>query len=142
MSNQHTVYLALGSNLGNRAAHLHTALQQMAAYAAVETTSFLYETPPAYVTDQPKFLNAVCRLTTSLNAHELLAALEETMKAMGRVRSLRYGPRIIDLDILFFDDLQIDTPDLTIPHPRLPERNFVLEPLCEVAPDLRHPLLG
>lgn len=139
---QHTVYIALGSNLGNRAVHLQTALQQMRAYVTIETTSFLYETPPAYVTDQPKFLNAVCKVSTPLTPYELLAAIEETMRVMGRVRTLRYGPRIIDLDILFYDDLQIDTPDLTLPHPRLPERDFVLEPLCDITPDLRHPLLG
>jgi dihydropteroate synthase/2-amino-4-hydroxy-6-hydroxymethyldihydropteridine diphosphokinase len=138
----HTVYLALGSNLGDRAAHLRRALHEVAAYATVTATSMLYETPPAYVTDQPKFLNAVCRITTHLSPPDLLAALEETMRAMGRVRLLRYGPRIIDLDILFYDTLQLDTPELTIPHPRLPERDFVLEPLCDIAPELPHPLIG
>jgi dihydropteroate synthase/2-amino-4-hydroxy-6-hydroxymethyldihydropteridine diphosphokinase len=141
-SSQHTVYLALGSNLGDRAAHLRRALHELAAYATVTATSMLYETPPAYVTDQPKFLNAVCRVTTHLSPHELLAAIEETMRVMGRVRTLRYGPRIIDLDILFYDAIQIDTPDLTIPHPLLPERDFVLEPLCDIAPELTHPLIG
>ncbi len=142
MSTHHTVYWALGSNLGDRAAHLMRALQEMNAYVTVEETSFLYETPPAYVTDQPKFLNAVCRGTTELSPHELLDAIEETMKVMGRVRSLRYGPRIIDIDILFYDRIQLDTPELTIPHPRLPERDFVLEPLCDIAPALPHPLIG
>ncbi|RIK44443.1 MAG: hypothetical protein DCC55_02545 [Chloroflexi bacterium] len=142
MATLHTAFLALGSNLGNRAAHLHTALREMRAYLTVEATSFLYETPPAYVTDQPKFLNAVCRVTTPLSPHELLAALEATMAAMGRVRTVRYGPRVIDLDILFYDSVQIATPELTIPHPRLPERAFVLEPLCDIAADLRHPLIG
>lgn len=142
MTKPHTAYLALGSNLGDRAAHLHTALRELRAYANVEATSFLYETPPAYVTDQPKFLNAVCRVTTQLAPEELLAALETTMTAMGRVRSLRYGPRVIDLDILFYDRIQIDTSDLTLPHPRLPERDFVLEPLCDIAPNLTHPLIG
>ncbi|MCL4862179.1 MAG: dihydropteroate synthase [Caldilineaceae bacterium] len=142
MTKPHIVYLALGSNLGDRAAHLHTALRELRAYTNIEATSFLYETPPAYVTDQPKFLNAVCRVTTQLSPTDLLAALEATMAAMGRVRSLRYGPRIIDLDILFYDRVQIDTPDLTLPHPRLPERDFVLEPLCDIAPNLTHPLIG
>jgi dihydroneopterin aldolase / 2-amino-4-hydroxy-6-hydroxymethyldihydropteridine diphosphokinase / dihydropteroate synthase len=138
----HTAILALGSNLGDRAAHLHTALREMRAYLTVEATSFLYETPPAYVTDQPKFLNAVCRVTTQLSPQDLLAAIEATMSAMGRVRTLRYGPRIIDIDILFYDRVQLVTPDLTIPHPRLPERDFVLEPLCDIAADFRHPLIG
>lgn len=142
MATLHTAILALGSNLGDRAAHLHTALREMRAYLTVEAASFLYETPPAYVTDQPKFLNAVCRVTTQLSPQDLLAAIEATMKAMGRVRTLRYGPRIIDIDILFFEHVQLVTPELTIPHPRLPERDFVLEPLCDIAADFRHPLIG
>ncbi|HMN28498.1 MAG TPA: 2-amino-4-hydroxy-6-hydroxymethyldihydropteridine diphosphokinase, partial [Caldilineaceae bacterium] len=92
MPTHHTVYLALGSNLGNRAAYLHAALQAISAYVTVEATSFLYETPPAIVVDQPKFLNAVCRGSTQLSPHDLLAAVEATMKSMGRVRGLRYGP--------------------------------------------------
>ncbi len=142
MANQHTVYLALGSNLGNRAAHLQTALQAIRPYAHVEATSFLYETVPLYLTDQPKYLNAVCRFTTELGPLELLAALEATMKALGRVRTVRYGPRIIDLDILFYDDLVLERPELTLPHALLHERRFVLEPLCDIAPELSHPRLG
>jgi dihydropteroate synthase/2-amino-4-hydroxy-6-hydroxymethyldihydropteridine diphosphokinase len=142
MSTPHLVYLALGSNMGDRAAYLHSALKQLSAYVTIQATSFLYETPPAYVTDQPKFLNAVCRGLTQLTPQELLAAIEATMSGMGRVRTLRYGPRIIDIDILFYDRIQVDTPELTIPHPRLAERAFVLEPLCDLAPDLTHPLIG
>jgi dihydropteroate synthase/2-amino-4-hydroxy-6-hydroxymethyldihydropteridine diphosphokinase len=142
MVDKHTVYLALGSNLGNRAAHLHAALQAIRPYAHVEATSFLYETIPLYVTDQPKYLNAVCRFTTALGPQELLQALEATMKALGRVRTIRYGPRVIDLDILFYDDLVLETPDLTIPHALLHERRFVLEPLCDLSPALAHPRLG
>jgi dihydropteroate synthase/2-amino-4-hydroxy-6-hydroxymethyldihydropteridine diphosphokinase len=142
MPTHHTVYLALGSNLGDRAGYLCAALQAISSYVTVEATSFLYETPPAIVVDQPKFLNAVCRGNTQLSPHDLLAAIEATMKSMGRVRSLRYGPRIIDIDILFYDRLQVDTDDLTIPHIQLPERAFVLEPLCDLAPDFAHPLIG
>jgi dihydropteroate synthase/2-amino-4-hydroxy-6-hydroxymethyldihydropteridine diphosphokinase len=142
MLDQHTVYLALGSNLGRRAANLLRALHEVAPYFRVEATSFLYETQPAYMTDQPQFLNAVCRGGTHLAPHELLAALEVTMKEMGRVRTLRYGPRLIDLDILFYDGIQFATPDLTIPYQLLAERQFVLEPLCDIAPDLRHPASG
>ena len=133
----HRAYLALGSNLGNRAAHLQTALQAIRPYAHVEATSFLYETVPLYLTDQPKYLNAVCRFTTELGPLELLAALEATMKALGRVRTVRYGPRIIDLDILFYDDLVLETPELTLPHALLHERRFVLEPLSSAACPIR-----
>jgi 2-amino-4-hydroxy-6-hydroxymethyldihydropteridine diphosphokinase len=138
----HTVYLALGSNLGNRAGYIRAALGAVHAYLAVDATSFLYETLPLYVIDQPKYYNAVCRATTRLTPPDLLAALEETMTRLGRVRTIRYGPRVIDLDILFYDNLVLDTPNLTIPHPRLTERRFVLEPLCDIAPDLRHPVGG
>lgn len=142
MYRKHTVYLALGSNLGDRAVYLQQALKALATFASVDATSFLYETPAAYVTDQPPFLNAACRVATTLSPYELLNAIEELMYNMGRRRSVRYGPRIIDVDILFFDDLVLDRADLTIPHALLPERDFVLEPLCDIAPDLRHPQIG
>lgn len=137
-----TIYLALGSNLGDRAGYIQAALRGLRAYTQVEATSFLYETLPLYVTEQPKYLNAVCRATTQLTPHELLVALEETMKRVGRVRTLRYGPRVIDIDILFYADQVLDTPELTVPHPRLAERRFVLEPLCDIAPELPHPITG
>jgi dihydropteroate synthase/2-amino-4-hydroxy-6-hydroxymethyldihydropteridine diphosphokinase len=136
------IYLALGSNLGNRARAIHTALERLAAFAHVQATSFLYETPPAYVVDQPKFLNAVCRIESALAPHDLLAAVKEVERAVGRRPTFRYGPREIDLDILLYDDLALHSDDLTIPHPRLAERAFVLEPLCDLNPDLRHPVLG
>ncbi|MCC9078986.1 dihydropteroate synthase [Litorilinea aerophila] len=137
----HTAYIAMGSNLGPRAAHLHAALQAMASFAVVEDTSFLYETPPAYVTDQPDFLNAVCRIRTDLAPAELLAALKSVERRLGRTETVRFGPRVIDLDILFYDDLCLDEEELTLPHPRLAERDFVLRPLCDLVPDLRHPRL-
>jgi dihydropteroate synthase/2-amino-4-hydroxy-6-hydroxymethyldihydropteridine diphosphokinase len=137
-----TAYLALGSNLGDRAANLHAALAQVASFASVQATSFLYETPPAYLVDQPDFLNAVCRVQTSLPPHDLLAALKATETAVGRQPTVRYGPRTLDLDILFYDDLHLERPDLTIPHPRLAERGFVLQPLCDLDPALRHPVFG
>lgn len=143
MANFHTVYLALGSNLGNRAAHIHKTLKAMAAYAKVEETSFLYETKAQYVTDSPDYLNAVCQVTTQLSPAELLAANEQLMYDMGRRRTAQYGtPRPIDIDILLYDDIQLQSEALIIPHALMAERAFVLEPLCDIAPDVRHPGLG
>ena len=138
----HTVYIALGSNIGNRAAYLHAALDAMSSYSTMEETSHLYETIPMLVTDQPLFLNAVCKVSTSLSPTELLRALKQTEDSLGRTKSIRYGPRVIDLDILLYDDAIIDTPDLTIPHLRMPERDFVLAPLLDLDGGLKHPRLG
>lgn len=135
------IYLALGSNLGRRAHAIHDALARLAHFAQVLDTSFLYETPPAYVVDQPKFLNAVCRVASDLTPHDLLAAVKEVERAVGRKPSFRYGPREIDIDILFYDDLVLESEELTLPHPRVAERTFVLQPLCDLNPDLRHPVL-
>lgn len=137
----HTAYIALGSNIGNRAGYLHAALDAMSSYLTVEDTSHLYETVPMLVTEQPLFLNAVCKVTTHLSPSELLRAVKQTEVALGRMKSIRYGPRVIDLDILFFDDAVIDTPELTIPHMALTERDFVLAPLVDLDKDLRHPRL-
>lgn len=137
-----TVFLALGSNLGDRAANVHAALRALADFATIEETSFLYETAAAYVTDQPDFLNAACRIRTRLSPYDLLQAIERVMADLGRQRTLRYGPRLIDIDILFYADLQLESDDLVIPHPRLPERDFVLGPLRDIAPDLMHPTLS
>jgi dihydropteroate synthase/2-amino-4-hydroxy-6-hydroxymethyldihydropteridine diphosphokinase len=144
MAHLHTAYLALGSNLGDRAANLHAAIRRIKQVAQVERTSFLYESPPAYVVDQPPFLNAVCRIRTSLEPTELLAVLKAAEADLGRRKTIRYGPRIVDMDILFYDDLQMgrEGDDLIIPHPRLQERDFVLQPLCDLDPDLKHPVLA
>ena len=136
------VYLALGSNLGDRAGNVHAALRALAGFATVEATSFLYETAAAYVTEQPDFLNAACRIRTRLPPHDLLQAIERVMADLGRQRTVRYGPRLIDIDILFYADLQLESDELTIPHPRLAERDFVLGPLRDIAPDLVHPTLN
>ena len=138
----HTVYIALGSNIGNRAGHLHDSLDALGSYMDVEETSHLYETLPMLVTDQPLFLNAVCKGSTTLRPLELLRACKQIEDALGRMKTIRYGPRNIDLDILFYDDATINTADLTVPHIRIPERDFVLAPLVDLAPDLRHPRLG
>ncbi len=137
----HTVFIALGSNIGNRADYLHTALDAMSSYAAIVETSHLYETVPILVTDQPLFLNAVCKVSTHLTPSELLSAVKQTEDSLGRTKTVRFGPREIDLDILFYDDSVVETSDLTIPHVGIPERDFVLAPLLDLDKDLRHPRL-
>ncbi len=137
----HTAYIALGSNIGDRVAYLHTALNALSSYSTVLETSHLYETDPMLVTDQPLFLNAVCKVSTQLTPSELLRAVKQTEDSLGRTKSIRYGPRVIDLDILFYDDAIIDTPDLTVPHVGVPERDFVLAPLLDLDGGLHHPRL-
>lgn len=138
----HQVWLGLGGNLGDRVGNLSEALRRLAAQATVEQLSPCYETEPWGVTGQPRFLNLVCRVRTALEPHPLLAFLKTIEREMGRGDGVRYGPRPIDLDILFFDDLILAGPELTIPHPRLHERAFVLAPLADLAPDLVHPVRG
>lgn len=136
-----TVLLALGSNLGDRRANLRAALAALEeAGVTVTRTSFAWETPPVPA-DQPPFLNAAAAAETSLEPPALLAALKQIERALGRRPARRWGPRPIDLDILFYDGVRLDTPDLTIPHPRIAERAFVLAPLSEVW-DGPLPLLG
>ena len=133
------VYLALGANLGDRRANLAAAVEQLRPQVAVEAVSALYETEPAYVLDQPRYLNAALRGRTSLAPRELLAALKQIERTLGRTGGQRFGPRVLDLDILLYDNLVIRTDELTIPHPRMAERPFVLIPLAEIAPDLIPP---
>ena len=131
-----TVYIGLGSNLGDRRANLIDAISQLRQHVTVERISSIYETEPAYVTDQPRFYNMVLRGTTDLEPHELLRFLKSIERRLGRAYAVRYGPRPIDLDILVYGDLRLEDPDLTIPHPKIAERAFVLQPLVEIAPDL------
>jgi len=136
-----TAYLALGSNLGDRAANLSQARQRIAAEGIqIVRESSIYETAPREILDQPWFLNQVIEVQTSLFPRQLLSRLKAIERALGRKRTVAKGPRMIDLDILLFGDFVISTADLEIPHPRMPERRFVLEPLAELAPDLRHPV--
>ncbi len=138
----HIVYLGLGSNLGDRLSNLHTAVATMPPTVVLDDCSPVYETPPWGYEDQPTFLNqAVCG-QTDLEPKELLDHLKMLEAQMGRESTIKYGPRLIDVDILFYDDLVLETEALTIPHPRLFERAFVLVPLTDLAPDLRHPLLN
>ncbi|NOY98014.1 MAG: 2-amino-4-hydroxy-6-hydroxymethyldihydropteridine diphosphokinase [Chloroflexi bacterium] len=136
-----TVYLALGTNLGDRLANLRAARNALAPDVRVLAGSPVYETPPWGYADQPVFLNQVVRAETGLGPGALLTYLKKLETELGRTASFRYGPRRIDLDILFYDDLALETPALVIPHPRLHERAFVLVPLSDLAPDFRHPVL-
>lgn len=138
----HTVYLALGANLGDRQANLRAARAALSPQVSVLEASPVYETPPWGITDQPAFLNQALRGETDLPPLELLAFLKRLESELGRVPGVRYGPRAIDLDILFYDNLVFDEQGLTIPHPRLHERGFVLMPLGDIAPNLVHPLIG
>ncbi len=137
-----TTYIALGTNLGDRAGNLREALERLSKAVQIERQSAVYETEPWGVLDQPRFLNMVVAGETELTPSDLLHVLKQIEREMGRTAGPRYGPRVIDLDILFFDAEQIRTPELTIPHPRLAERRFVLVPLAEIAPDLVHPETG
>jgi 2-amino-4-hydroxy-6-hydroxymethyldihydropteridine diphosphokinase len=138
-----TVYLGLGANVGDRLANLRMALARLQTLARLETVSSLYETQPQGVSDQPLFFNAVCRVSTGLEPQALLRFLKNLEWEIGRrPGGQTWGPRLIDLDILLYDDRVVDAPELKVPHPRLAERAFVLVPLAELAPELRHPLLG
>lgn len=136
------LYLALGSNLGDRAGNLRCALHALMPEIRVVVVSPCYETEPAYVVDQPRFLNLVCRAHTALDPHDVLRRLKAIETAVGRTTGRRFGPRVVDLDLLFYAEVVLDTPELTIPHPRIAERGFVLVPLADIAPELTHPLLG
>src|SRR5262245_11797511 len=136
-----TVYIGLGSNLGDRVAHLREAVQRLGAIVTIETASQLYVAAPlGYVRDDA-FVNAVIRGTTTLKPLELLEMMEAIEATMGRRPGVQYGPRPIDLDLLFYDSVQMETRKLTIPHPRIAQRAFVLKPLAEIAPELMHPVL-
>jgi 2-amino-4-hydroxy-6-hydroxymethyldihydropteridine diphosphokinase len=138
---EHVVYLALGTNLGDRSANLQAALAALPRFLIIERISPIYETPPWGFVEQSRFLNIVIEGRTSLDPGKLLDDLKKLETELGRVAGPRWGPRKIDLDILFFDDLVIDLPGMTIPHPHLHERVFVLVPLADIAPGLCHPIL-
>src|SRR5207244_1047887 len=138
----HMVYLALGSNMGDRRGNLAAALQQLREMMEISAISSIYETEPVGYLDQPRFLNIVCSGKTQLSTRELLKRVKEIEKILGRRPTFRNGPRPIDIDILFYDNLRITEDDLTIPHPRLAERAFVLVPLAEIAPGKVDPVSG
>jgi 2-amino-4-hydroxy-6-hydroxymethyldihydropteridine diphosphokinase len=139
----HVVYLGLGSNLGDREANLLSALAALPPLVELIAISEAYETAPLYVLDQPPFLNAACCGRTSLDPTALLAHLKAIERRLGRRgHRVRYGPRPVDLDILYYDDLVLESDALIIPHSRIAERAFVLVPLAEIAPETVHPLSG
>ncbi len=136
------VYLALGSNIGDRAANLADARERIAeSQIKVRRESSIYETAPRDLLDQPWFLNQVIECETDLMPRALLGRLKKIERAMGRKKIVINGPRVIDIDIVLFGNFVIDLEGLRIPHPRMQERRFVLEPLAELSPDLRHPVL-
>jgi 2-amino-4-hydroxy-6-hydroxymethyldihydropteridine diphosphokinase len=136
-------YIGLGSNLGNRKATIRRALDELAQHTSVVAVSSFRETEPWGLDEQPLFLNAAAAIETALPPRELLDTLLSIERDLGRVRGgVRYGPRTIDLDLLLYDELELDEPGLTVPHPRLHERRFALEPLAELEPALVVPGRG
>lgn len=134
-------YLSLGSNLGDRMAHLRTAIEQLATAGTVAAVSGIYEAEPVELEQQPWFLNCVIQLDTDLSPQSLLKAILNIEQQMGRIRLKDKGPRVIDIDIILFGDRVIDEPGLKVPHPSMHRRRFVLEPLAEIARDVKHPVL-
>jgi 2-amino-4-hydroxy-6-hydroxymethyldihydropteridine diphosphokinase len=136
-----TVYFSLGSNVGDRAAYLESGIVGLRRLGEVVAVSSFYETEPVEVTEQDWFLNCVVALNTEQSPEQILAAIVDIEQRAGRVRDLRKGPRTLDIDILLFGDAVVDRPGLTIPHPAMQLRRFVLEPLAEIAAGVRHPRL-
>ncbi len=138
-----TYYLGLGSNLGRRAANLARARRRLErSGVGIVRSSSIYETEPVEYADQPWFLNQVLEVRTDLDPPALLRLAKSVETWMKRVPTVAKGPRTVDIDILLAEDLVIDSPELIVPHPRLHLRNFVLVPLAEIAPEVRHPVLG
>ncbi|HME33451.1 MAG TPA: 2-amino-4-hydroxy-6-hydroxymethyldihydropteridine diphosphokinase [Terriglobales bacterium] len=136
-----TVYLSLGSNLGDRAANLRIAIKKLQETGEVVAVSSFYETEPMEVTDQPWFINCAVALKTELMPRQFLSQMLKIERQMGRRRIRPKGPRTIDIDILLFGNSIVHTPQLDVPHPAMHQRRFVLQPLAEIAPDVRHPVL-
>jgi len=141
---RHQAYIALGSNLGDREKEIRTALDKLASnkYCMVKKISSLYETEPVGYTDQGKFINAAAMVETMYSPRELMSFLLSVEEEQKRQRDIRFGPRTIDLDILLYDNIVSQDELVAVPHPRMSERLFVLEPLCEIAPYVIHPLLN
>ena len=142
---QTTAYLSLGSNLNDRIANLNRAISQLGTAGQVLAVSSFYETEPVDFTEQPWFLNFALKMETEKSPQQLMDALLDIEREMGRERTvneIKKGPRIIDIDILLFGDAKIEVPGLSVPHPGLHKRRFVLQPLAEIAPEVRHPSLN
>ena len=136
-----TVIIGIGSNLGDRALNCEKALEGISGFSDIARVSSFYETEPVGKEDQPGFINCVAEIETELQPHELLGRLKAVEKNLGRERIEKWGPRTIDLDIIFYGDRIIDDSELCVPHPEAHLRRFVLEPLSEIAPGLMHPVL-
>jgi 2-amino-4-hydroxy-6-hydroxymethyldihydropteridine diphosphokinase len=137
----HLAYLSLGSNVGNRKENLLEAIHRLNTLGSVLTVSSFFETEPVEFTEQPWFVNCAVAMETAKSASQLMSGILEIEREMGRQRVQKKGPRSIDIDILLFDDEIVNTPDLTLPHPAMTGRRFVLEPLAEIADQARHPVL-
>ncbi len=139
-----SVGIAVGANLGDPERAVRAAIARLDALPGTRLVraSKLYRTAPWGVAEQPDFVNAVALVETTLSPHALLAQLMEEERRAGRVRRERWGPRVLDLDLLFHGDTRLDEPSLKLPHPGIAERAFVLEPLAEIAPEWRHPVSG
>jgi len=135
-----TVYLSLGSNVGDRQANLEQAISQLGEIGAVVRRSAFYETEPMEVTDQPWFLNCAVELETELMPKQFISAVLEVERSMGRKRTKKKGPRTIDIDVILFGKSIVEMKGLTVPHPAMHLRRFVLEPMVEIAPEVRHPI--
>ena len=136
------IYLGLGSNLGDRRLNLSKALQMLEPAVHVEAVSALYESPPQPPAPPPSYYNAACRVTTELSARELMRYTQGIQTALGRTDTTHWAPRPIDIDILLYDDERIDEPGLVVPHPRIAQRAFVLQPLLDLDPGLVYPVTG
>jgi 2-amino-4-hydroxy-6-hydroxymethyldihydropteridine diphosphokinase len=133
------IFIALGSNLGKRSDNLRRALELMPPEVQVEVVSPVYESMPQPPSPPPAYYNAVCRVATQLEPHALLRHMKDIEARLGRRPAEHWAPRIIDLDIVLYNDAVLETPDLTVPHPRMQERAFVLRPLLDIAPEVRMP---
>lgn len=140
-THMHTVFLALGSNVGNKKQHIKHAVTALKKHISNITSAKLYETKPMYYEDQDMFINTVIKGQTNLAPKELLAFVKHSERELGRQTRFQNGPREIDIDILFYDQLIYESIDLVIPHPRISERTFVLEPFADLDPEFVHPQL-
>ncbi|NIP30714.1 MAG: 2-amino-4-hydroxy-6-hydroxymethyldihydropteridine diphosphokinase [Candidatus Dadabacteria bacterium] len=138
----HCAFIGIGSNLGKRVKNCNNAVEQISKISNIVKLSSLYESEPVGVENQPKFINAVIKINTMLSPFNLLDSLKLIEKKIGRKKTVRWGPRVIDLDILFYDDLILNDEKLVIPHPRLHERIFVLKPLVEIESGFEHPTIN
>ena len=141
--NNHTAIISIGSNLGDKLENCRRAISELNRLdrTEVDARSRFYKTAPVDFLDQDWFVNAVVRIDTRLTPRELLEALQDIQNRAGRERDpVRFGPRIIDLDVIFYDDEMIDTPELVVPHPRMHKRRFVLQPICDIDPAIVHPV--